>query len=339
MCGRTVAKILFLVLFGNTIALRLSQSSEQDDAKRISEVPSLLQVKTWMKKVPSAKYRGIQLYHLPKAGGNWVSYIMNRLFSDRYQGPWIFDPTKPEETISKDIPGDTAMYKIALIRNPCNYYLSVWHMQASGHNMKKDGQESFANHGDFPMNCVDIDMWKQLYNVSEKDTLTNFINYVNPKFQSSVGMLGQRMVGLLATGQSWKDYATNKEKSCPNYMSESDTSLIANALDNVDLHDMNCWLDTERLSEDLFTCLRRLAESEHPQPIFNETTLEYLEAESKDVERSRRHMHAKAENTLTCTEAFDENLGQLVMKREESFARKFGYNQCCEPLDSSKFSE
>jgi len=267
-------------------------------------------------------FRGIQLYHLPKGGGNFVSTVLNKLCqgSDCYQGPWI-EPTGAMHT-----PGDTSkpMFKIALIRNPCSYYLSVWGFQAMGY---RGVDQPMSNHGSVLEQCFEKDDIDNIFNKSKTHGFEKFVNQITPKVQTGVGMLGLRMANLFHPGEGF-DWA-----QCPRQFGESKPRHISNALNNISLEDVHCWLDTDHLSKDLFTCLRLYASLENDATMFKSTVIDSLEAQFGKSSVTGHAIMNEGKHT-ECEDAFDARMGQLVMSADNEFAKKFGYDKCCAPRPS-----
>lgn len=197
-------------------------------------------------------------------------------------------------------PGD---FYIGAIRNPCNYYVSLWSycVETPGAGLRKQ--------------LVDDPKYDYFFNVSDKTSseaksrFREFLHYIT----GDIGVCSGRFAYAYSVGSpqtrrfSTRSLSHDAIKEIQSELNTFDTSLI------------DCWVGTETLHEDVGVCLRMLQKERNY--IVNWTSF--------DAKMERHHSNPSSHGQ--CKDYYDKDLEKEIVEEKDSvFFTNFGYDKCCD---------
>ena len=272
--------------------------------------------------------------HMSKCAGTYISRLVaNMSIGNRHSAN-----TNEQHPLG---PGRTEKhFTIASVRNPCDYYVSLWSYNNLGqwhHNSRwGDLSKPFMLLGKHPtmhapifqkaLTAKDIAAGK----VYENHTL--FASYMNMTWAegSSHGIMTYRfwetLVHLSTHGlRCWAEQLFTCSNWFAKFHSDAACEQEVQEFDFANLVD--CWVYTESVEEDLHRCLKT----------YEAVTGVKLNWDKWDQRQPDANVapHAKCNDMYHGSKA-DGQLGKLIMKRDSALASKFGYDRCCGPPNPRK---
>lgn len=261
---------------------------------------------------------GIEYHHLAKTGGTFVSNLLPRLV-----GPGAFTQVV-EGSVANHQRKFRHVFRIASVRNPCNYYTTLWAWQSAGQDSihVKDTLRSRQS-PPFEMAGEQQKFKQWLKEISNKD----------------YGMMSMRFWGAYACasaepGQE-EHCAEVKDSSFTAAVELPDTFRIRNDLELFDPTKFaDCWVKTENVMGSLRTCLERFEQKggkvnwdEFKQKVNDE--VKYKRPMGNSSAMFDTHM---ANPHARCTYLFDREAEDLVRQKDASIFKAFHFDTCCDAV-------
>lgn len=286
--------------------------------------------------------------HLLKAGGSTVEQVLHNFFGintsgkawsttyvhqsrifamapdvDRARAELEEVPSGFEGTMYKDL------FRIGLVRSPCNYLLSMWAFHSTVQDDNRYGHAWWAKNC-FVETHPGEDVRKYYaQNVSQipatDDDKARFRSWVRASAGTRLHYLSYRSYiaahhdpTAFKNDTAWDD---GQFKACLGSLPQADEERIADALLKFDLHARyDCLLRTEALEKDLYQCLEKYIAT-----IADPSTQTMLRQRFNSTVVGRENPTPKA----ACSEYFDNETTAFVWELEGTFAKKAGYTTCC----------
>jgi len=212
--------------------------------------------------------------------------------------------------------GETKIFHIMNVREPCSYYKSLWsyqHIEKAAQRHKKNIDSCLGNHTSEvyvsrPLNTAE----KLGTTPDDKARFEKFVRYISGptvnmesfRIWLSLNKLPQHPLG---SGCISRDLSLDK--------------AVARDLEQFSLGDVNCWIRTENLKGDLFTCLKRFGR------LTNDTKL------GRNMSVSRKMQRALLQNpnhfsSNDCSAMYSPGLARFVQEKDRVIFKNFGYT-CC----------
>lgn len=200
-------------------------------------------------------------------------------------------------------------FLVGTIRNPCDYYVSLWSYSASHpshlyHELAHDGAAGYIYNG-----------------VSEgKDRARDIRSFRN--FLAHISGIGAPGLGAYS-GRIAYAYVPNAGLSGDFSMGHYTAEQLQNArtmLSNFNPDDVDCWVDTENIFNDIRACLQRYEAKLGGRVSwadFNTTV-------------SSQELDTNPSTHLPCKAYYDKTTEALVRKMDDQVFQKFGFTSCCD---------
>lgn len=239
--------------------------------------------------------------HFAKCGGTFVKNVMRASVPDvSINNEW-----EPLQKALKNI-GQQAKFKIALMRNPFNYLVSLWSMFSSGRgelffSVDKKTQSRFKRQASFLGKILgnSIDDRKSFSDWVRHFSTTD-VGLVSSRFSAKYLESGVDPLSLQATPGNSRNHFVTKQ------LKQLDKDAIA-----------DCWVYTEQLAADLENCLLRFEGM----------------GGCVDWQAFNKSIGLADHNAIphvSCAELFsDPKLSSYVAKNEKMLSNKFGYTLGC----------
>jgi len=287
--------------------------------------------------------------HLLKAGGSTVENELKRIFSissateeaarkSYVHQSRIFavDPSdnRTDLELTESPTGDEAsmygsLFRIGLVRSPCDYLLSMWTFQSTM-------QGSVTGHGTWPHECLaashpDEDVSKYYAQSpgtvpSTEEDKARFRGWVRASAGSHLHYLSYRSYiaahhdpSAFKADPMWDD---GQYMACLGGLPAEDEQRIADKLQAFDLDARyDCLIHTENLNTELRQCMEKYAST------IEDAHLRQLLLDNMDA--ASWNQKANPTKHSTCSDYYDPNTTAFVWGLEGAFARKAGYATCC----------
>jgi len=283
--------------------------------------------------------------HLLKGGGSRVEVLLREvLYVDKRQHrssyfavPSVNDRERLEETAAQytqgRIPTDgsedasSIFFTVGLVRDPCEYLVSMWAFQSM--DLPPYGRST--GHGMYPRQCM-----KETHpNVSSESFYAHGRNTKSPlyipRFRRWVRAAGGQRLHYM----SYRSYLALHRKrwskddgqyfSCFGRVDAAVEDEAVATLATVDIRRRyDCLVHTERLEAETRACVRAYAEQLGDAA---QTSRILTALANESVWKPRKDNKSPH---LACSEYFDDETRDFVWAREGAFAKRVGYNSCCE---------
>jgi len=236
--------------------------------------------------------------HMPKAGGTFIAPLLRNAVGRTYFGI----RTEFEKLTARDV--DVA-FTVGSVRNPCNYYLSLW---AYG-----------ADHGGSMMSVIPRKK-RYVYKTTSpnKDSQADI-----QKFQDWVNMVNRRdFPGIMSVRFAWSYAPVDMDIHAvkpPMKLADSELESVRRSLADPRkfMSRVSCWIRTESMSEDTRTCLETWQNKSGSAVNWDAYARQYTNGRHFESSHGR------------CADYFTEELAALVMELEAPLFQAFNYSQCC----------
>lgn len=193
-------------------------------------------------------------------------------------------------------------FYIGSIRNPCDYYVSLWASNADNPNGQLRKELSNEKEGD------------RFFKVSESKTseediklFRDFVKHI----QGETGVYTGRLASSYIPDLDLKNYTMRQ-------VSHEKAQEVQDKLKEFTLSQIDCWVSTETLAEDMQDCMKMLA-FQRDWPVdwtsYNETAKTVSANPSK---------HGK------CKDYYDSQTEWVVQHKDHIIFDKFLFNGCCD---------
>mmetsp|Transcript_13001 Transcript_13001/g.29593 ORF Transcript_13001/g.29593 Transcript_13001/m.29593 type:complete len:288 (+) Transcript_13001:70-933(+) len=233
---------------------------------------------------------GLTYNHLPKAGGTAVRQLIWAATSNDYR------LEVEDQAIDSN---DTQRFLIGSVRNPCDYYVSLYSYGAMGLG-------PFREH-----------VPKELYKTNSAEHFRRWLRFTLEILgkPSPVGLMTARVLQSYTLQKKPLDYVFKPMQ----FISAEDMAEYSATLPKFNRSVVDCWVMTEDLVADTKRCLQRyeyVAQDKLDWNHFNEL-----------VRTSGRINPSKHD---ACSTFFDEGSERLVRQTDSLIFSAFGYSSCCE---------
>jgi len=246
--------------------------------------------------------------HLPKAGGMTVRNAMWKAIS-----PW--SEVRYNSEFAPWSPADQGAFKLALIRNPCEYYVSVWSF-ISGN----------ALHGSPTWGWnMGRDVWAATDARDSAEDVRRFRAWLRAAHASPAHGDPAEGPGILSTRVllQYSDDGWNLASVLPHAnmggLTAKTSKKISDALDRFSPSSVDCWVKTENMNEDLKRCLRKYEAKFGPHVNWDVVT---SRLQPDHVVNPSKHGK--------CQNYYDAESEALVRKVDHHIFQKLGYPSCCD---------
>jgi len=250
--------------------------------------------------------------HLPKAAGTFVKSVLQKVMPQK------------ELLIESEFDSITKAdreqaFTIGSIRNPCNYYVSLWAFGSIGKGTLR------SYHGaTIPDSYYGVT--KSLNTSEDVRRFSAWLRYIMP--HGKPGLESARLAFSYVherVPQQFGNFAG--PESLRNASLASLHNLLQSTIDKFDPSSVNCWIRVENVKDDLKRCLQAFEKSTGASLVDWESFTQAVS--SKENENNSQHQpckfyYADANGTLTGNEAF-------IRSSDKAIFEKFGYDTCCAP--------
>jgi hypothetical protein len=201
-------------------------------------------------------YLGFVLMHTLKAGGNSLEGLLNKAGWDQYdplrknrsfylqqlgyvhledEANTDWYNTFSEQEQSWGGPsfasfGHAMFFRIGMVREPCDYHVSVWAFSGKG------------AHGNLTGNCAG------------REAIDNFHIFLNKSTTPSFGWLSYRLASMIRTSGLPTIF------QCPEHLNKEERLRVERAIVEFNASEAaDCWVRTENMASDLKSCLQLYA--------------------------------------------------------------------------------
>jgi hypothetical protein len=246
--------------------------------------------------------------HLPKAGGMTVRVNLWKAIN-----PW--SEVRYNSEFSPWSPADSGAFKLAMIRNPCEYYVSIWSF-ISSYALKGSPTYGWK---------MDRDVWAATESRDSAEDIRRFRSWLRAAHKSRAhddpaegpGILSSRVV-LQYSDDGW-----DLKRVLPHANLEPVTAgtseKISDALNRFSPSSVACWVKTENMNEDLKHCLREYEAKFGPHVNWDVVT-----------RRLQSDYNGNPSKHGKCQNYYDAESEAFVRKVDHHIFQKFGYPSCCE---------
>lgn len=253
--------------------------------------------------------------HMPKAGGSFLKRVLPGAVG---KGNLVVEP-EFHPLLDKD--DDPQTFTIGSIRNPCDYYVSLW---AFGSDGKGSFQGRVKRYPD----------GKALYAATSrrdtKEDVDRFRLWLKTIVAPAPGKEGtfdpEKEPGLetarFALSYGRDPYMNDEDVQWrlsrpPRDFSEEDRQVVKSSMNKFDSASLDCWVRTEHLEADAKTCLSQFGQRG------GHVDWNQFEVAVGSIS------HNPSEH-LPCRSYFDAETERLVRTIERPIFELFGYDKCCE---------
>lgn len=256
---------------------------------------------------PMGAERPLVYNHLAKTGGTFVKNMMLGMFGKEIT---ILEEWQGVKSLGLPTSGPTRPFVIGAIRDPCDYYVSLWTFSSGGtvdivvksvpglsDHFGKSKESGFTSKSDL-----------QRFRRWLRDLASDSLNLLSARFWFSYFKAGNPCM-------PWKgEVCAGKTSKFEGMADEINGDLAAAE----SLHDIaDCWIRTENLNEDLEMCLK----------IYEEEAGVALDWELFEELKAKK-IRNKSERK-SCDIYYDDVTRNIVAKKDRHVARLFGYDSCC----------
>lgn len=236
--------------------------------------------------------------HMPKAGGTYLEHMLRTAVKMRH-----FHLLREFDTLqTQDV---LTTFTVGSIRNPCDYYLSLWsygveHGGAMKHTIPPDVQYVYNTTTPDKSSQEDIDhfrAWVKGINVPGWPGVMS-VRFAKSYVRDAAGIDGSRAPVSLPRG---------------------DLTIVRRDMRRFEKDHVDCWVRTENMNEDTTECLKRWESA---------GGMVYWE----DYNAAQATAPLWSSDHLPCSSYFDQETANLVWSLEGPIFRLFNYNTCCEPF-------
>lgn len=284
----------------------------------------------------------VMLWHLQKGGGTQVVAWLQHLNVS-------FSTSAEEQAPIRDLDARSRYFRIGLIREPCDYHASEYLWGRRFGQLRESGLGFMR----YALQAQGLGYLYENPNVQAgfKAWLKLTHHQVGPSPSPSCGVLGARLwtqlinktaaatINRLARPEScvvqgeslhgrWSRVC---DPPCPigDCMFQSSAqlrSICKEEVANFEARPFDCWLRTERLSDD-----------------FSECMVKYDPSLSIRIESLMKQDHQDPKNQMatrpSCASMYDNDTAKLVYELDGDVAGIFGYTGCCHPHPGSRMPE
>lgn len=231
--------------------------------------------------------------HLPKAAGTFIDHVISAAVGkDRYA---LVGEFKPMAAMN-----ETEYFTIGSMRNPCEFYVSLWAFGA-------DGRGSFRNK--IPPNLYETTSpYKN--NSADVGTFRKWLKEITPP--NGPGLLSMRLArsyGRRALHDKMNELPTSYDVDTLRIVNESVT--------NITLRDMDCWVYVEDIERGTEHCLRRWSRGSKEE-------VDFLA-----FHNAVKHSDHWSSDHGACRQYFDSQTEDFVRKVDPAAWSIWGYTDCC----------
>jgi len=305
----TLAMAITRVLFGILLQAMLRQASCLRAAKR--EVPQLV----LMNRDPSWA-----LHSMPGLAGHFVPKMGITSTSDLLG---VAVPDFHSSIRGTILPSD---FHIGTIRNPCDWYVSLWAYSVDTNNMCQ-GKDQPPDH----VTCGS-ELRKELRRVPDGQRyLTNsstakdsdediakfraLLRRITGNYENATGSYTARAVAGYAGAGPWQfDMSLIDERAA---------AVFRQRLAAFNTSSINCWVDTGRVTDGVRGCLRAY------EKVGGQVQWEAFEARAKLMDDHTKEAHINPSVHQPCSRYFDSETEAFVRRIDDVAFSKFGYDRCC----------
>jgi len=241
----------------------------------------------YMKSVHVETEPGLTFNHLPKAGGSFIRHVVSSVV------------TKGDIRIENESqplhPDDAARFTIGAIRNPCEYYVSLYSFGALG----KGGFRKYVP--------------AEMYERDSPEHFSAWLKYV-------LGHTGDTSLGVMSIRFAVSYAQANIHiKNGPTrfFLSSGDVHHVKDALEIFNASSVNCWVRTESVVDDMKHCL---------------TKFELLGGgiDWAKFDDAIKNTNSNPSDHMACSKFFGNDEQALVKEADGKLFGMFGYSSCCE---------
>lgn len=238
--------------------------------------------------------------------------------------------------MGESVAGD---FHIAVIRNPCEWYVSLW-----AYGVDTDNACQGKDHPPHDVQCggmirkelrLEPDGARYLKNstedkTSDKDiaTFRAFVHHIHGDYANATGAYTGRVVAAFVGGGP-NHFVLSREEQ------EKEASNLRKRLAEYNTSNGNCWVDLGRLTSGVRGCLKAY------EKVGGEVRWQDFEAQAKAMDGHRAgvttdtgkdasgRVLTNPSKHQSCGRYFDDELETFVRKIDDVAFSKFGFSQCC----------
>lgn len=313
----------------------LSSTSLLQNTRRLDKRARLVKRESTSKL--KIEMRDVLLYdHLGKAGG---SFIRSVLEDPKVIAPEYVKILREDQGVTADDRQRT--FTVGSVRNPCEYYVSCW---AFGGKLDAWTQR----HGNYSFYNTSMEYYGVTDDLNTPEDRLRFQKWLRWILPLDVppGLITARMLWSYANESVAS--AQMPEPTLQGW-SDADRQVYYKAMLAFDVTSIDCWIRTEKLTDDLQVCLQRF-EAGAADKLVN-----WVEFNKTVAQRKREHQtfnwttgtdhgeHSDATDTYVWTKRtghepcdfyFDDSSKEYILKTDSMVFEKFGYQTCCQPASS-----
>jgi hypothetical protein len=220
----------------------------------------------------------------------------NRLWYNAYMSRW----KDGKDAYFSALPRDE-FFKIGMVREPCDYMVSIWAYSAQG------------RHGFLTGRCAGSESKNNFTQFLHESILPFPFGWLSYRVALQLGAAGREKIGA---------------QTCPSQASAQTISrieaLIANNNNNVNAitKAADCWVRTENMRSDLHRCLQLYVKMRNGA---TSMTMDNFPLQ-QPAHQFNRGKHKP------CSEHYSNRDASAVWQREGKLAQQFGYSGCCQGL-------
>jgi len=251
---------------------------------------------------------GVTVNHLAKCGGRFVREVLDRTIQEGY----LNIETEKESMTSEDT---AKSFTIGLIRNPFEYYLSLWAFTSGRRQVTTGIIKAFSK------KQQDELLGQTKPYGSTPEDVERFHKFVKTVNHEKLGLMSYRFHGsyLQKFGTrltpDWQVSLASKARTKKVEIVVSELAKFETKTGPV-----ACWVRTETLVPNLRSCLE-LYESSAAKGM---DRVDWEEFNAATAEAK----HNKADH-VECSKVYDEELYDLVAKADKDILRAFNYDKQC----------
>lgn len=244
--------------------------------------------------------KDVLYHHLAKTGITTTRTLLQAAIPNLEMQPAFQSASKEEHELK---------FLVGTIRNPCDYYVSLWSYSASHPShlfdeLAHDGAAGYIYNG--------VSQSKD----RARDVLSfrNFLAHISGNAAPGMGAYSGRIAYAYIP-----DSGLSGDFSMGHYTAEQ----IHNArkmLSNFNPDDVDCWVDTENIFSDIRACLQRYEAKLGGSVSWSDFNAK-VTSQELDTNPSAH---------LPCKAYFDKTTEALVRKMDDQVFQKFGFKSCCD---------
>lgn len=249
-------------------------------------------VLVWSSESPITYY-----HHIAKTGITSIVDLLNSSLEGFREGQntlWAFMPTRQKEH------GD---FYIGSIRNPCNYYVSLW-----SYSSEHENSQLRKNMSNDPETDRFFNVTSNKTSADDKSKFHEFMNH-------TMGEIG------ICTGRFAYGYVSlgNNPTFLTKQLSHDDVSKIQSKLNAFNTSLIDCWVSTETLTDDMAVCLRMLERQLH------------VHVNWTNFDEAATHPKSNPSSHGPCKDYYNKELENLIVNKTDPIVfSKFGFDACCD---------